>query len=83
MKKFAVITTGADEAGEWAHQVCPGLFDTPDSALAEFRKGWNNGVEFELKQLETGTFQVLQHDEGIVEALVLPIETRKVSGRRA
>ena len=85
MKKFIVITIGIDEDGEWGHQMCPGLFKSPDSALTEFKKDWSNTEEFEIKQLPCGEFQIVHYSEAdpVIEGLIVPIETRQVSGRRA
>jgi len=75
MKKFVVISAGSDSEGLWAHQTCPGLFDTPNAALAEFRKDWSRASRFELHQLETGAFQIIHQDDGRVDGLIVPIET--------
>lgn len=67
MKKLVVMSIGAD----WAHQCVPGLFESPSEALAAFRADWAKEVQFELRQLDTGTFQILRGEK--VEALIVPI----------
>lgn len=74
MKKFVVISTGTDSEGPWAHQVGRGLFETPDAALAEFRKDWSKRIKFELYQLDTGTYQIRNEEDGRIDGLVVPLE---------
>lgn len=73
MRKFVVISVGSDSEGPWAHQTCRGIFETPDAALAEFKKDWSKNIKFELYQLETGTFQI-RNEDGRVDGLIVPLE---------
>lgn len=72
MRRLIVVSAGVDSDGVWAHQACPGVFETPDAALAAFKKDWSEDIEFYLERLDTGTYRIMRDE--IVEGLIVPIE---------